>query len=218
MSTSPRPSFAMRGKEPLAAPGPAAPPSKLLAKAAPHAPAIPEPAEPQDIIPLPHVAWERFIVLHRAAVYSYLRARLFGPADAEDLAQEVFLRCYRAGMPGGEEWDQRGWLLGIARNVLREYIRREQRRKEIQWAELCLDLDELAATQGTEPPQGVVDLRECLDTLGPSARQALALKYEDDLSLSEIGGQLKRSEGAVKLLMFRSRQALRNCLDRKQEE
>jgi RNA polymerase sigma-70 factor (ECF subfamily) len=49
--------------------------------------------------------------------------------------------------------------------------------------------------------------------LGQSARQALEMYYASRLRLAEIGQQLKRSEGAVKLLMFRARQALRRCLD-----
>ena len=49
----------------------------------------------------------------------------------------------------------------------------------------------------------------------PSARQALNLRYEGSLRLAEIGRRLHRSEGAIKLLMFRARQALRDCLDNK---
>ena len=51
--------------------------------------------------------------------------------------------------------------------------------------------------------------------LGESARQAIDLHYTANLRLAEIGEQLKRSEGAVKLLVFRARQALKRCLDQK---
>jgi RNA polymerase sigma-70 factor (ECF subfamily) len=52
-----------------------------------------------------------------------------------------------------------------------------------------------------------------LEELGQSARQALELRYGACLRLAEIGERLHRSEGAVKLLVFRARQALRKCLD-----
>ena len=58
-------------------------------------------------------------------------------------------------------------------------------------------------------------LPDCLASLGPSARQALDFKYHAKLRLSEIGERLHRSEGAVKLLMFRARQALKHCIDTK---
>ena len=58
-------------------------------------------------------------------------------------------------------------------------------------------------------------LPECLEGLGPSARDALNLYYRQHKRLLEIGSVLRRSEGAVKLLMFRARQALKMCLNGK---
>jgi RNA polymerase sigma-70 factor (ECF subfamily) len=56
-------------------------------------------------------------------------------------------------------------------------------------------------------------LPRCLEALGPSARQALDLYYHDDLRMQEIATRFKRSEGAVKLLVHRARQAVRRCLE-----
>ena len=53
----------------------------------------------------------------------------------------------------------------------------------------------------------------CLQSLGPSARQAIDLYYHDDLCMRDIAKRFKRSEGAVKLLVFRARQAVKRCLD-----
>ena len=58
----------------------------------------------------------------------------------------------------------------------------------------------------------------CLEALGQSAREAIDLRYRLQLRMAEIGARLKRSEGAVKLLVHRARAALRHCLDRKAEE
>ena len=56
-------------------------------------------------------------------------------------------------------------------------------------------------------------LPRCLEALGPSARQAIDLYYQDDLRMREIAERFKRSEGAVKLLVHRARQAVRRCLE-----
>jgi RNA polymerase sigma-70 factor (ECF subfamily) len=64
----------------------------------------------------------------------------------------------------------------------------------------------------------MTQLPVCLQSLGQSARQALELHYASRLRLADIGDHLKRSEGAVKLLLFRARQALRRCLDHTQAE
>ncbi len=160
-------------------------------------------------------AFEFLVRRHQGAVYGYLRARLLQPSDADDLTQEVFLRCYlgRARFDSGQL--VRPWLIGIARNLLREHVRKINRRKEVGWTELCLELEQLTPEQENLYDDVVRHLPVCLESLGQSARQALDLRYKSKLRLAEIGTRLHRSEGAIKLLMFRARQALRSCLEKK---
>lgn len=160
-------------------------------------------------------AFEAIIKRHQGAVYGYLRSRLLEPADAEDLCQEVFLRCYTAQARFDSPVMVRPWLIGIARNLLRERVRRLKRRREVAWTELCLELELLIPPSDDQHDSAVQHLPECLDSLGPTAREALDLHYRSCLRLTAIGDKLHRTEGAVKLLMFRARQALRLCLDGK---
>ena len=161
-------------------------------------------------------AFEALIVQHQSAVYGFLRARLQQHSDAEDLTQEVFLRFYLARARFDTTQLIRPWLLGIARNLLREHTRKTKRIRQTAWTELCLELEELLQNDTREPDDDIfIWLPECLSGLGQSARQAIDLHYTANLRLAEIGVQLKRSEGAVKLLVFRARQALKRCLDQK---
>src|SRR5579864_7503700 len=80
---------------------------------------------------------------HQGAIYGYLRSRVFQAADAENLTQEVFLRWYRNRQRFDDSRKVRPWLLGIARNVLLEHLKRVQNRKEMAWTELCLHLEQL---------------------------------------------------------------------------
>lgn len=162
-------------------------------------------------------AFGEIIQRHQAAVFGYLRARLLQASDAEDLTQEVFLRCYSGSARFDPSALVRPWLLGIARNLLREHTRKVKRRKEVVWTELCLELDEMVSSDDELYGDMLDHLPGCLNALGESARQAIELRYSSHLRLSEIGEKLCRSEGAAKLLMFRARQALKNCLDRKFE-
>jgi RNA polymerase sigma-70 factor (ECF subfamily) len=160
-------------------------------------------------------AFAQLIHRHQRAVYGYLRCRLVEPADAEDLCQEVFLRSYQSEGHFETPGMVRPWLIGIARNVLREHVRRVARRKEIGWTALCLEVD-----HSLEPVDPLYDdvvhhLPGCMDSLGQSARDALELHYRNDLRLAQIGERLRRSEGAIKLLMFRARQFLRDCISQK---
>ncbi|HEV2969380.1 MAG TPA: RNA polymerase sigma factor [Pirellulales bacterium] len=160
-------------------------------------------------------AFEAIIKRHQGSVYGYLRSRLLEPSDAEDLCQEVFLRCYTAQARFDSPVMVRPWLIGIARNLLRERVRRMKRRREVAWTELCLELELLIPADDDEHDSAVRHLPDCLDSLGPTAREALDLHYRGCLRLTAIGDKLHRTEGAVKLLLFRARQALRLCLDGK---
>jgi RNA polymerase sigma-70 factor, ECF subfamily len=152
---------------------------------------------------------------NESVVFGYLRARLVHPIDAEDLTQEVFLRFFTSPARFDTSTMLRPWLLGIARNVLREHVRRRKRRRECAWTETCLEIENaLTGDEGTYDDVAV-HLPECLESLGPSARDAIAMKYGQESPLKAIGDRLRRSEGAVKLLVYRARQALKNCLERK---
>ncbi len=152
---------------------------------------------------------------HQLAVFAFFRARVLQQSDAEDLTQEVFLRYHTGRARFDESREMRPYLMGIARNLLRERARKLKSRKEVSWTEICLELE-------NEPPDGmgayedVIDfLPECLEKLGDSAKQALDLHYRKRMQVRDIGSRLERTVGAVKLLMFRARQSIKRCLDRK---
>ena len=161
------------------------------------------------------LAFSHIVEEHQAMVYGFLRARLLQSSDAEDLAQEVFLRFYQGRGRFDQSQPLRPWLIGIARNVLKEHVTKVTRRKEVAWTHLCLELDELVQFDESDSDDALHYLSGCLESLGPSAKEAIHLKYHQDYRLAEIGERLKRSEGAIKLLMFRARQALRHCLNGK---
>ena len=162
-----------------------------------------------------HRAFAALVEMYQQVVYGFLRARVIEPADAEDLCQEVFLRCYLGREKLSRATTVGAWLIGIARNILREHVRRQHRRREVAWTELCLELDALVSDQGGPHDDALAHLPACLAALGQSAREAIDLRYRSQLRMAAIAERLKRSEGAVKLLVHRARAALRHCLDQK---
>jgi RNA polymerase sigma-70 factor (ECF subfamily) len=61
--------------------------------------------------------------------------------------------------------------------------------------------------------EAIQRLPDCIQGLGPSARQAIDMYYGCGQRMRDMAQQLRRSEGAVKLLVHRARQALKRCLD-----
>jgi RNA polymerase sigma-70 factor (ECF subfamily) len=147
-------------------------------------------------------------------VYGYLHARLLNGGDCEDLAQEVFLRACATRGKVDPALGIRPWLFGIARNVLREHVRRQRRRKEVAWAQLCLELENVVDHQGLYEDV-LADLPDCLSQLGESAHQALKWHYFDGQRIDAIATRLGRTLGAVKVLMVRARQSLKRCILRR---
>lgn len=123
---------------------------------------------------------------------------------ALDLAQDTFLRAYRH-LPRYQERGYSYWayLSTIANRVLANYYRQK---KTLPWPEHL----ELAS--------GEVDLYERQDLAAalwravkelPAIEQkTFILRYQDDLSLRQIATKIKKSENAVKLILFRARRHL----------
>lgn len=192
-------------------------PDPFMSTDLPSRPAQPEQAPDGAALlsrPIDRSVFEQVVSDHQQAVHAFLRARLLQSNDADDLAQEVFLRFYVARARFDSSQMIRPWLLGIARNLLRERARQVRRQKETAWTELCLELEELMPPTAGWYEEAIDHLPECLETLGDSARDALRQHYGQGRRLAEIGDKLRRSEGAIKLLIFRARQALKRCLER----
>jgi RNA polymerase sigma-70 factor (ECF subfamily) len=158
------------------------------------------------------------IARHQQAVAAYLRSRVLRAEEADDLVQEVFLRLYMAGDRFDASRTIEPYLLGIARNVLREWARRQRTRREVSWTDVCLEAEAAPSELSSQYEEELQHLPACLQQLPAPARQAVEMHYRHKACLQEIGQALRRSVGAVKLLLYRARQALRRCLDRKRGE
>lgn len=156
--------------------------------------------------------FEQTYLRNYSLVYGYLRARLLDSAWAEDLSQEVFLRAYNAYDRFDASRESSKWLLGIARNVLREYIRKMKRRKEIAWAELIMELEDTLQEEGID--EEMMQMTNiCLSRLGSSGQQAIEMHYQNGMKMDQIAQKMHKTTGAVKVLMVRARQAMRRCLE-----
>lgn len=144
--------------------------------------------------------------LHSVA---FLAERLCGAgADAEDLAQETFLRALAAFDRFAPGTDLRKWLLTIALNAFRDRMRRKGRDL------LSLDaapLDPPAPPAAPSAVEAVDDPRllRALDGLAPPARAVLTLCVIEGLSRKEAAEAMGCPEGTVRSLLSRAKSGLR---------
>ncbi|RMH05028.1 MAG: RNA polymerase sigma factor [Planctomycetota bacterium] len=164
-------------------------------------------------------AFDEIVALLSGRVFSLLR-RLLGPGEpVEDLAQEAFLRLYRARASYQPRGKLSTFLYRITYNLALNRIRDRSRRPEVGMptgAEgEAIDL----ADRRAEAPWAASDRRSwaerieaALARLPENQRAALVLQHYDGLDLEQIGGILGISAKAVKSLLHRARTRMREIL------
>jgi RNA polymerase sigma-70 factor (ECF subfamily) len=153
-------------------------------------------------------------VVRRTYRHVYTQAlRLVGDRqDAEDVAQDAYLRVFRglAGFRGDAQFET--WLYRIVSNAAMSHLRKRRR-----FGELAKDSPEESrelpsATLVAEEAVDRDSLTKALDSLPPSLRVVVILKDVYGLSCREIGDQIGASEGAVKVRLHRARRRLKEML------
>jgi len=167
----------------------------------------PRTCEPIDFASLIH--------RHQAGVWRYLRFLGADRGDADDLVQETFLALVRADFVNRDDRQTAGYLRTIARNEL--LVLRRKQNREISTVELEAAESVWASAAGADG--SLVDyldaLRQCIEGLEGHARQAVDLHYRDNVCRETIAAQLEMKPDGVKTLLRRTRQRLRECVERK---
>ena len=145
-------------------------------------------------------------------VLRYMHYRV-GAASAADLAGEVFLRVLRG--IHGQKGSFLAWLYRIAANVVSDYGRKKQTRRETQMSE---SVHENPASE-SGPAETVgrqLDLRQAITKLTDAQRDLVTLKFVQGLDNEEISEITGRKPVAVRALQFRALSSLRNLLGDKE--
>ncbi|MBI1840804.1 MAG: RNA polymerase sigma factor [Verrucomicrobia bacterium] len=135
------------------------------------------------------------------------------PSDIADLTQEIWLAIFR-GLPGLlDARSFRSWAFRIARDrIYREYRRRKA-------ALLPLDETVLETLEIDEDDGKTVDveaLRQCLLELGPAHREALILRFLEDMNYEQIARATGATVGTVRSRLHYGKRALRAAWERRQ--
>jgi RNA polymerase sigma-70 factor (ECF subfamily) len=142
-------------------------------------------------------------------------------SDAEDIAQQVFLRVWKNAKRYVPQAKFTTWLLKITRNLVFNELRRRSRHPQVS---LTPEGDEeerpLKDEHVTSPDDALLqdELQRAVDSaiaaLPETQRMAVILRRYEDLSYDEIAETLDQSVSAVKSLLFRARTELRESLKR----
>lgn len=166
-------------------------------------------------------AFERLVVEHQAYAYHLAYRVLGNEQEAEDTAQEAFVRAWQS-LPKFRSQARFGtWLYRIVTNLC--YNRLPRLRRELS----AIGEEEIAdRADGRQemPYEGLEDaerrawLHRQIDALPESYRLLLTLRYQSDLSYEEITAVTGLPMGTVKTGLFRAKERLRSAVSAYEEE
>ena len=162
-------------------------------------------------------AYEALVAAHEKNVYNLALRMTGNPADAEDMAQEAFLKAYRSLSEFRGDSKFSVWLYRIVSSVCLDFLRKQKRRQTVSHSveddegeETQLDIPDLA-----QSPEELLERRmtreavqKGLALLPPDQRQILLLREIQGLSYEEISQALDIEPGTVKSRIFRARKKL----------
>jgi RNA polymerase sigma-70 factor, ECF subfamily len=130
---------------------------------------------------------------------------------AEELAQEAFLRAYRALGQWRKDAVFSTWLFALATNLYRSELRRIPARS-VSLDDVAEPADPRASDGGLEDDDRDLAVRRAVLALPAKYREALILFYFHDMDVATAAGSLGLPEGTVKARLFRGREILRSKL------
>lgn len=164
-------------------------------------------------------AFGELVRSHHAAVRWQLARVIQDLATVDDLAQEVFLEAYERLDSFQGSGSLRGWLGGIARNKAKEFVRNDTRRKAREQGTMARQLAQWRLDQLESRPEEAEEfellsraLKGCIAALAPRSRQLVEAHYFEASSLESLGRQQGRSGGSIRMMLFRIRKALAECV------
>ena len=154
---------------------------------------------------------EELYLRHHTEIYAYLTRMLRDPELAADLAQDAFIKAYRAYDTLEDPAHARAWLYQIAHRVALDELRRRKIIRFLPWT---------GESRGSSPSAEHLametrltgDLQRALDRIPERQRAALLLAEVHDLTGLELAAALGVSHVAARALLTRARESLRQAL------
>lgn len=166
-------------------------------------------------------AFQQLVEQNQKSIY-YLALRLtMNHEEAEDLAQDVFVKCFHSINSFRMDASISSWLYRITINTFID----KKRKKQVQTMQIVQTLE--ASEQTLEPvdPGVTADterqlessfirdqVEQAMQRLSPKEKSAFILKHYEGLTIREIAEIIKTTEGTVKSLLFRAIKKLQKSL------
>ena len=158
-------------------------------------------------------AWDLVVRQHWRKVFNVAYKFVGKHDEAEDLAQDIFLKVFKSLHTFDRRANFQTWLVSVSRNLCIDHYRSV--RKERQTIDRNVDANELAPASPDAGPIAALEqrdrvllLRQALGALPDTLRTAVVMRDIQELSYQEIADRLRLPEGTVKSRINRGRTEL----------
>jgi RNA polymerase sigma-70 factor (ECF subfamily) len=164
-------------------------------------------------------AYTELVSRYHRPLYYFLVGKNSEEAEVEDLIQKSFVTAYFKLAEFDVTQPFIRWLRGIALNHCRNEWKRVERQARMQKRLLTARLAELSMEHLDQVDKSsenrISALRMCMERLSDSEKTLVQRRFIEDLPLQEIGDLFGKGAEAIRLTLFRLRQRLRSCVEKR---
>jgi RNA polymerase sigma-70 factor (ECF subfamily) len=157
-------------------------------------------------------AFVQLVHRYEQPLAALIRYRIGSGHDAEDVLQETLLQAWLGVRRLRDPAKVRYWLLQVARNRCRDFLRSPQRRDQPTDPQYLVEWLNRNGRAVAAARQAVAEVRDVLEQVPHREREAAKLFYLEGLTIAEIAKRSRSPEGTVKRRLFDARHHMRHPL------
>jgi RNA polymerase sigma-70 factor (ECF subfamily) len=163
---------------------------------------------------------EALIERYQYRLFRYLISLTGNREDASDMFQETWIRILERGHQYNEKWKFESWLFTVARNLVIDKMRRQ--RKSVSLEEVPDSMLEIHTRERANEHSAVKALarsetservQTAMQLLSPASREALVLRFQEELPLDEIARITGARLSTIKSRIYRGLEMLRDLME-----
>ena len=154
---------------------------------------------------------------HQVSLRVFVRSLGVEPGWGDDLAQDTFVVAYREMDSYDPDRDFGKWLRGIARNLVRNELRKQGRHRRILHESLSqhlLDLAENEKDREVDVTQ-LSALRDCVEQLSGRSRELVRSRYYEGWDATILADKFEMKAATVRQTLLRIRRQLYQCVNQR---
>ena len=156
---------------------------------------------------------------HQASLRVFVRSLGVEPDWVDDLAQDAFVVACREMGSYDPERDFGKWLRGIARNLVRNELRKQGRHRRILNEGLSQHLLEFSEQEEEQFGAGDVSaLRDCVEQLPNRSRELVRSRYYEGWNATVLADKFEMKAATIRQTLLRIRRQLYQCINQRMKE